>query len=79
VRKAIAALGGPSHVGRKLYITQGSVSGWIMEGRVARGWHLQVYLSLKEQGIDPHPSLFGLKSWDDVMISPPNGSGKTHT
>lgn len=76
VRAAIRRLGGPSHVAQEMGITQGSVSGWALDGEVSPGYALSVYKSLEALGDNPSPRLFGRRSWKEVIIQPPNSQRK---
>lgn len=73
-KDAIAVLGGPSYVGDRLGLHQSTISGWVMQGEIARGWYLHIYASLLAVGYTQtqiNPKIFGgLRRWTDLVIPP---------
>lgn len=67
-KEAIAALGGQKAVADWLGISEGSISGWLMNDEVAPSRALPVYLSLRAKGIECAPTVFGASSWDEEMV-----------
>lgn len=69
--EAIRALGGPTLVARWLKLSPSAVSTWITRDGVGRGYHLHVYLSLRRKGFRVAPQVFGIESWDEVLMPVP--------
>ncbi len=64
VSEVVDALGGPSALGARFNIGQSAVSNWNMRGEIPTGWHLRIYLSVKEMGLDIDPEVFGLEVYE---------------
>lgn len=70
VEEVIFALGGPTAVASAFGVTQPAVSNWILRNEIPAGWHLRVYVKLRELGHRVHPQVFGLESLD-ALEGPP--------
>lgn len=73
VGEAIARLGGQKHVKTCLGLDQSTISSWVSRKRVSRDYALHVLLSLMKrryplQAVSPR--VFGLQSWDSLIIPP---------
>ena len=60
VGEVIDALGGPTVVGERFNIGQNAVSNWKLRREIPPGWHLRIYLSVRQNGVDVDPRVFGL-------------------
>lgn len=67
-REAIRALGGRAKVAAWLKVSQSAISNWAIYGHIARGKELQVLLSLWARGHQVSPKLFGVSSWDELIM-----------
>lgn len=75
VPEVIAALGGPTFLGERFDIGQNAVSNWKIRGHIPPGWHLRVYLSIRQRGLEVHPSVFGLDTLDGLKEEPSKRRG----
>lgn len=73
VSEVVDALGGPSVLGDQFSIGQSAVSNWNMRGEIPPGWHLRIYLSIRQMGLDIDPEVFGLDSLKG--LGPPQQPG----
>jgi hypothetical protein len=67
-KEAIEALGGHHAVAKWLGTTPDNVLMMRHRGYVARGFHLHFYITLKQRGHQLAPSLFGLDSFDALIM-----------
>ena len=69
MEELIVALGGPHEIAQWLY--PGEYERWLKNGHVARGYDLQVYLTLTTMGYRHiNPRLFGVRSWSELLLPP---------
>jgi hypothetical protein len=66
VSEIIDALGGPTVVAGRFNIGQSAVSNWNMRGEIPTGWHLRIYLSIRQMGMDVDPEVFGLDTLEGL-------------
>lgn len=74
VKDVVDALGGPTFLGDQLGIGQNAVSNWKIRNQIPSGWHLRVYLGVRQVGMEVDPSVFGLESL--AALEPPPGKRK---
>jgi hypothetical protein len=67
-REAIEVLGGHKAVAAWLGTSSDSVLMMRHRGYIARGYHLHFYLTLKERGFQMAPSLFGLDTFERLLM-----------
>jgi hypothetical protein len=67
-KQAIEALGGIKPVAAWLGTSPDSVMMMRHRGYIARGYHLHFYVTLKGMGFHVAPSLFGLDTFDHLMM-----------
>lgn len=77
VSDAISQLGGHKHVEACLGLDQSTISSWVVRKRVSRDYALHVLLSLKRRGLSVSPRVFGLESWDSLIIPRPRKKAKS--
>lgn len=70
VSEVIAALGGPTVIGDRFNIGQNAVSNWKIRQEIPPGWHLRIYLSVRQTGADIDPRVFGLDTLNG--LEPPS-------
>lgn len=66
--QAVDFLGGNIPVARWLETTPENVALMKSRGYAARGYHLHLYLTLRKRGATPAPAVFGLTTWDRVIM-----------
>jgi hypothetical protein len=75
-REAIEALGGVKVVAAWLGTSPDNVMMMRHRGYVARGYHLHFYVTLQERGYRLAPSLFGLDTFDHLIMPKLRGRKK---
>lgn len=66
--EAVDFLGGDTAVARWLETDQSHIATMKCRGQPARGVLLHFYLTLLDRGADPAPEVFGLKSFDRLIM-----------
>lgn len=72
--EAIEFLGGNSRVAAWLDTTERHVATMKHRGRVPRGYLLHFYLTLQTWGADPAPAVFGLETFDHIVMAKPKAT-----
>jgi hypothetical protein len=67
-KQAIDALGGPKAVATWLGTSPDAVLMMRHRGNIARGYHLHFWVTLKSMGLAIEPSLFGLDTFDELLM-----------
>lgn len=67
-REAVSFLGGAVPVAEWLNTTPNNIANMMCRNYAARGYHLHLYLTLRRRGAEPAPQVFGLKSWDRIIM-----------
>jgi len=60
IKEAIAALGGPAKAAKWAGIKPSAVSMWIARGFIWPGYHLRLFIELRQRGYEVDPKLFEL-------------------
>jgi hypothetical protein len=74
IAEAIAILGGDAALAAWLQISRADLSRMRRENAFDRGFFGQITLSLQRCGRTPAPALFGLKSWEPLIMPAPRRS-----
>ncbi len=71
--EAIEFLGGHAVVAAWLGTSERHIATMKHRGRAPRGFLLHFYLTLRSRGADPAPAVFGLESFDHVIMPKDTG------